>query len=115
MNVTPAMIRPMAMVTIISSSVNPRFPLDCIVFFARAPVLVSEVNTTADGASGASDITDSRSFIASSIFLVWGDEVKVLQVTGLGHATFVISRWLLELLGEGDLSRVHVPKCRLCD
>src|ERR1700687_3696704 len=104
MKVTPAMIRPMAIVTIISSSVNPRFPLDFIVSFARARVLVSDANTTADGATGADNRTNSRSFIAPSIFLALGDDVKVPQVSAPGHAPFVICHWLLESLREAFLS-----------
>src|ERR1700686_4072780 len=96
MNVTPAMIRPMAIVTNISSSVNPRFPLDFIVSFARAPVPVRDENTAAHCASRADSRTDSPFLIASLIFLGGGDNVKVLQVNTPGHTTFVIRRWLLK-------------------
>ena len=69
----------------------------------------------ADGATAAPNRTLPRSFIASSIFLAWGDQVKVLQVTALGHTPFVICRWLLELLREGGLVAPAPAKSHSCD
>src|ERR1700686_543330 len=115
MNVTPAMIRPMAIVTIISSSVNPRFPLDFIVLSLVPQIKCQRCQHDADGATAAVNRTLTRSFIALSIFLGWGDDVKVPQVSAPGHAPFVICHRLLESLREAFLSCMPVPKRRACD
>jgi hypothetical protein len=96
----------MAMVMSISNNENPRFPLDFIGSFgteeqpaerARTPVRHADrVQDRADGTTG------SRSFIATSIFLAEGEDVKVLQANALGHTTFVIRQWLLESLIGGQ-------------
>src|SRR5258707_15249936 len=72
MKLTAAMIIPMAIVTINSNNVNPRFPLDFIIPFEeeQQPLegtspLVSHANVVDNHPPTADNRTGSRSFIAS--------------------------------------------------
>jgi len=96
----------MAMVMSISNSEKPRFPLNFIVSLGAEEQPVARARAPVRHGNGVEDRADnttgSRSFIATSIFLAEGEDVKVLQANALGHPTFVIRQWLLGSLIGGQ-------------